>query len=140
MIPARGQILLFPGTTASREPFGFAEFWRMYPKKRARGDARAAWLRAIRIEAPAAILIALERYPFGDEQFIPHPARWLAGECWADEFADATATLEPRQQRSDAEWVEWATAGNRPSSLVRVLLAGMPAALALWERGQRENP
>lgn len=67
----------------------FERFWSLYPRKEAKGYARMAWRRAIARASPDDILAALERQaPMllrRERRFIPHPARWLAGERWLDE-------------------------------------------------------
>ncbi len=66
----------------------FEEFWRVYPKKRARDAARRVWM--ARRPPLAQCLTALEKLRRTEEwrkdggQFIPHPANWLAAGGWED--------------------------------------------------------
>jgi len=68
----------------------FADFWRAYPRRVAKGAARKAFAKAIKngVE-PAAIIEAARRYAAeraGEEaRFTKHPSTWLNGECWDDE-------------------------------------------------------
>lgn len=75
-----------------REPAGFAEFWRAYPRKVGKGAARPAFVKAMRKTSLDVILTSLAhtRWP-SDQQFIPHPATWLNGE----RFWDETDNVDP---------------------------------------------
>lgn len=68
----------------------FDEFWRQYPRRIAKKDARRAflkirWTPVLWHEVMAAIEAwkASEQWQRG---FIPHPATWLNGERWNDEL------------------------------------------------------
>lgn len=70
---------------------GFEEFWRTYPKKANKGDARKAWaslnpdevLRR-RILLAVAAHRARADWCKEDGKYIPYPASWLRGERWED--------------------------------------------------------
>lgn len=68
----------------------FEAFWQAYPRRVAKGAARRAWARAMRITdagTVAAALAAQKAAGFGrDTTYTKHPATWLNGECWADEI------------------------------------------------------
>lgn len=69
----------------------FDEFWTVYPKKVAKEDARRAWIRANLDQQAEEILEAVRRRAAGDpqwqdRQFIPHPATFLRGKRWTDEW------------------------------------------------------
>jgi len=72
---------------------GFDRFWRAYPKKRSKGDAKKAW-RNLRPDAELEnrILSAVEAAKKTPEwtkdggQFIPYPATWLRREGWEDDY------------------------------------------------------
>ena len=79
---------------------GFEEFWKAYPKRRAKADARKAWAKlAPDAELLAVILKALawqtreEQWNRDGGQYIPLPASWLRGERYEDE--PALAKPEP---------------------------------------------
>jgi hypothetical protein len=76
---------------ATDDDNGFDEFWRVYPRKVARGAAAKAYGRVLRKgqASEAELLAGAHRYASeraGQEQkFTKHPANWLDGECWRDE-------------------------------------------------------
>lgn len=70
----------------------FNEFWAAYPRKVAKGTARAAWAKALKRGAEPADVIAAAarasaqwRAAHTETRFIPHPATWLNGERYDDE-------------------------------------------------------
>jgi hypothetical protein len=69
----------------------FSEFWAIYPKKKAKGDARKAWNKACK--HADAIMEALPQHlaseQWQDPTFIPYPATWLRAEQWHDEIDDS---------------------------------------------------
>lgn len=72
-------------------PKGFDEFWKAYPRKKARPKALAAYKKAIKTTDPETIIAAVKRHIENMKkegratQYIPHPATWLNNEGWADE-------------------------------------------------------
>lgn len=71
---------------------GFDEFWRLYPKKRARKDAISAWnelnpdaLLQQRIAADVRTRTHSHDWTKDDGQFIPYPASYVRGRRWEDE-------------------------------------------------------
>jgi len=72
----------------------FEEFWKAYPRRTAKGNARKAFIAALKkIDADTLVTKAgqFAKQQAGKEpQYIPHPASWLNGERWEDE------TLKPR--------------------------------------------
>lgn len=71
----------------------FDKFWKHYPRKIAKGDARKAWTQTARIRPPVEfILRAIDRARDTDQwrrdggQFVPYPATWLRGERWDDVY------------------------------------------------------
>ena len=85
-----GAILALPPPQTSALPDAdFDEFYRLYPRKVGKGQARRAWTTAIKKADPADIIAALKSYWFSDEKtFIAHPATWLNGERWLDQQSD----------------------------------------------------
>lgn len=64
----------------------FERFWRLYPRKIGRGQARRAFLAALKKAPAMRILAALQKHSFNpQERFQPHPATWLNDERWLDE-------------------------------------------------------
>lgn len=81
---------------------GFDIFWRAYPKKKAKKDARKAFEKISPDAALLAnILAALDRAKASRDwrkdagQFVPYPATWLNGERWEDDTAPI-AQQQPR--------------------------------------------
>ncbi len=71
----------------------FDTFWKAYPKKVAKGDARKAWTTTARIRPPMEELLkAVENHCQSDQwrkndgEFIPYPATYLRQERWSDEL------------------------------------------------------
>lgn len=78
----------------ARAADGFEEFWLAYPRKTAKGAARAAWPKARKLADLATILEGVQRYIASDPQrptkFTAHPAKWLKDERWGDQRETAT--------------------------------------------------
>jgi len=72
----------------------FDRFWKVYPRKIGKGQARKAWKQMDGLRPPVDVLIAAVSAQSGSEQweewkYIPHPATWLRGERWDDELPPA---------------------------------------------------
>lgn len=69
----------------------FNDFWSLYPRRVAKKDARRAWEK-ISSNQHTEIMIAIFewariwREENREDSHIPHPATWLNGERWEDEF------------------------------------------------------
>lgn len=77
----------------------FDDFWALYPRRVAKKDARRAWDR-ISPRSHPAILTALFEWARiwndrGEPEFIPHPATWLNGERWEDDFPPGHQPYSP---------------------------------------------
>mgnify|MGYP001577329906 FL=1 len=73
---------------------GFDEFWAIYPRKKAKDDARKRWLTLKPSEELRAKIMAAvsEQSKFWtDPNYIPHPATWLNGKRWEDEIINRNA-------------------------------------------------
>lgn len=70
----------------------FEAWWKLYPKKVGKADARKVWDRKIRKSTPDAITAGLQRWlPIWrdtDPQFIPYPSTWLQRGSWDDELGE----------------------------------------------------
>ena len=71
----------------------FEEFWKHYPRKVAKADARKAWQQTKNVRPELTMLISAIKAHCKTEQwmrnsgaFIPYPATWLRGERWEDEL------------------------------------------------------
>lgn len=101
----------------------FDEFWAAYPKKVAKGAARAKWKTAVKAAGgPDLILAGLAASvrhwddEFVDRQFIPHPATWLKAESWNDELQPLgeKGVVTPEPKVIEGEWHEWANGRWQP--------------------------
>ena len=70
----------------------FETFWKEYPRKTGKGDAKRAFKKALQKGATLESLVsAVRRQKCGSQwtrdggQYIPHPATWLNQERWEDE-------------------------------------------------------
>lgn len=69
----------------------FEIFWKAYPKKVAKGDARKAWMQTQHLRPDLDVLLEAigqhcqsEQWRKDNGRFIPHPATWLRQERWHD--------------------------------------------------------
>ncbi|MDD3394876.1 MAG: hypothetical protein PHG19_09585 [Anaerotignum sp.] len=82
-----------PKEKAPTDQERFNQFWKLYPNKKAKAAALRRW-KAMRIsqETFLAIMDGLQRALASQEwakeggTYIPHPATWLNGGCWEDEY------------------------------------------------------
>lgn len=90
--------------TAEDDPH-FAEFWRLYPRKDAKGAARKAWKSALKRGAtPAAIIAGVRAYPFSpDPKFQPMPTTWLNQDRFEGVVITAPLTIAASAQ-SRSSW------------------------------------
>jgi hypothetical protein len=71
----------------------FLEFWKIYPRRVAKEDARKAW-KKINREQYDEIFDALETQATSEDwrkdggKFIPYPASWINGRRWEDSGAE----------------------------------------------------
>lgn len=84
----------------------FAEFWKAYPKKKAKQDAIKAFDKLAEEDYPL-LIPAIELQKQTDDwkkqngKFIPHPATWLNGRRWEDEIDSVTVSdVEPKPLQS----------------------------------------
>jgi uncharacterized protein YdaU (DUF1376 family) len=65
----------------------FSEFWEVYPRKVAKGDALKAYPKALSKASHAEIVAGAKRYRASkpDPEFTAYPATWLNGDRWLDE-------------------------------------------------------
>ncbi len=84
---------------------GFESFWSLYPKREAKGAARAAW-KKLRPADRSAALQAVKEYGASwegatheERHFIPHPERWLKAERWRDDPAAWRAAASARRAK-----------------------------------------
>lgn len=83
--------LTLKGSGISPGESPFDAFWRAYPRKTGKGDARNKFAKALTKTTFETIMTALERVKGSAQwqrdggQYIPHPATWLNQERWDDD-------------------------------------------------------
>lgn len=89
-------------TSPAKPDDGFEEFWKAYPKRKARGAATKAWSKVkSKAETLQAILKALAWQRTSPDwtkdggQFIPYPASYLNAQGWLDEAPAQSAAPIP---------------------------------------------
>ena len=83
----------------------FEEFWKAYPKKVGKGDARKAWKQKKpdlqKCLDALAWQVKLPQWEREEGQYIPYPGSWLRAERWDDERkAPKTVTIATRSPNS----------------------------------------
>ena len=92
-----GQLLIFPDSpTQSWLPdvaLTFELWWRAYPHRVCKGQARRAWVAALRKASFAQLMDGVAGYVAHKPADIPwcNPATWLNGERWQDEWQSGAA-------------------------------------------------
>jgi hypothetical protein len=101
-----GQSTLLPTASVVSVPtiaMQFEEFYRIYPKKKKKPEALAAYRRALNLISHEELLEAVKRFPWdGNVKYYPYPASWLNGQRWLDE-PDATKKPAPENPRGEAD-------------------------------------
>lgn len=72
----------------------FDEFWKIYPRKTAKGAARVAYFKALTKTTHLTLMCAaseLADHIGREDKFTPHASTWLNQERWEDELIN-----EPR--------------------------------------------
>lgn len=87
-------------------PEAFDVFWTAYPRRVGKGAARKAFAKAIKLTDLRTMLEAIDRYVAHkpDWQHYCHPATWLNGERWDDEWT----TPERPKTRTEMMREKWA--------------------------------
>jgi hypothetical protein len=111
----------------------FDEFWKAYPKKKSKGQAKKAWLKINPTKNRLSqILTSLEKLKKSNDwmkdkgQFIPHPATWLNAEGWEDEVESIKPGKISEQE-------------NICSKCKRVIVSGMCDCNTLSNAERAEN-
>jgi Helix-turn-helix domain len=105
----------------------FDEFWKIYPRKTAKGAAKKAWAK---IKNAEPVIEGAKRYaadPNRDPVFTPHPATWLNGERWLDE------PLPPRRPANAPRSVDTTPTPQPPRFSADELPKGVPMPDSLKE-------
>ncbi|POG01247.1 hypothetical protein BGP84_01130 [Pseudomonas putida] len=109
-----------PDVADAPELVDFERFWKIYPRKVSKADAKKAWAKikvtadlfALMAKALAAWTVSTDWTKDGG-QFIPHASTWLNGKRWEDELPQPAAAkpAAPRRQSNepdfnDSSWAE----------------------------------
>jgi len=99
--------------TSSSDDDGFAEFWKIYPRKVGKGAALKAFKKhrkktALDLILNACSLYAIERKG-KDVEYTAHPATWLNQERWHD---DQDPAHNPDHQEPEIEIPRWEPCGD----------------------------
>lgn len=122
-IPPKGAGDLFSASgdpvEEKTEPDRFDEFWKVYPKKSAKPEARRAWAKAIKRAPAQTIIDGARRYAHwlanpAKGEFRPttkHPQGWLNADRWDDEEIRHVrlpdeVSAEDRSRRFAPQWGE----------------------------------
>lgn len=83
----------------------FENFWKCYPRRVAKGAARKAFDKAIKKATLEQMIKAITDYVAKKPEKIDfkHPATWLNGECWDDEWEPAQSRIINMNPTESAE-------------------------------------
>ncbi|MDL2205344.1 hypothetical protein LJC33_00350 [Eubacteriales bacterium OttesenSCG-928-N13] len=87
-----------PSQLSKTQEARFNRFWEVYPKKVSIGDAEKAWAKVDPDDTLAERIIqavtAAKRFDtrFREKQYTPHPASWLNGKEWMNEYQSRAAS------------------------------------------------
>ena len=96
--------------TVAREPNRFPDWWAIWGKKKAKGDAEKAYKAALKKISHDDLMAKTRAYwdhvkaSGTDLQYVPYPATWLRAEQWDDDLTpNAQSGGRPPQQ----EWMKY---------------------------------
>jgi hypothetical protein len=88
--------------TVAREPSRFPDWWTIWEKKKAKGDAEKAYKAALKKISHDDLMAKTRAYwdhvkaSGTDLQYVPYPATWLRAEQWDDDLGPSQAPrLDP---------------------------------------------
>lgn len=84
----------------------FSDFYKLYPNKKGKENARVMWSRLTEKERELAHAwliryIAYWKQKEIEKQFLPHPATWLHQKRWEDDLSDNVILSKPVQNIKD---------------------------------------
>lgn len=102
--PSTYSTSIAPAPRKSADDAAFEAFWAAYPKRKDKGHARTAWVKAVRKADPDTITAAAQRFtddPNRDPAYTPLAATWLNGERWEDGPCEAKSLNNGRPTTDD---------------------------------------
>lgn len=92
----------------------FEAFWGCYPRRVAKGAARKAFDKAIKKATLEQMINAIAEYVAKKPEKIDfkHPATWLNGECWDDEWEPPQVKAPFTRQETREEYIARSIARN----------------------------
>lgn len=124
-----------PNSVTVRAPDPFDAWWKAYPKKTAKEDARRAWRRVHKLLAEDGLTLAdlmdrtrayADHMLEQEDRFIMHGATYLNGKRWNDHLPDRSQT-DGRHDRSAGGA---ATGAPAPNTLGDAVVRGLRQASA----------
>ena len=94
----------------AREPNRFPDWWTIWGKKKAKGDAEKAYKAALKKISHDDLMAKTRAYwdhvkaSGTDLQYVPYPATWLRAEQWDD---DLTPNAKSGGRPSKPEWMKY---------------------------------
>ncbi|QAU06608.1 DNA binding protein [Gordonia phage WilliamBoone] len=84
----------------------FEQWWELYPRKEGKRKAFEKFVVALRKTTLDVLLSSVQSYVEHvtrnrtELKYIKHPATWLNGECWHDEYKSSPAMIKPKTGES----------------------------------------
>jgi hypothetical protein len=97
----------------------FNDFWKIYPRKVAKAEAKKAWDKAIKNTPAEDILAGVQRYaqdPYRQDLYTAHPTTWLNQERWGDDPLPPRPLTEEEKLKKDLERARAKTDKEREDS------------------------
>lgn len=119
----------------------FEEFWKTYPRKQGKGEARRAFAKAVVDAEPSDVIAGARRYandPNRSPSFTAMPATWLNQERWDDEPLPERVLSAEEKKQHDLD--ELATRRQREAEQRAERDARERAEREAFEREKAENP
>ena len=105
----------------------FNDFWNVYPRKIAKGAARKAYEKALKLTSHESLMTGVKNYVAHleklkpEKRFVCHASTWLNQERWTDEYEAPKSKLQLTLNQVD-KWNKWIRDGIKPpASLVEAL-------------------
>lgn len=98
----------------------FAEFWKAYPRKVGKTDAKRAFAKALEKASASEIIAGIANLVFDDMKFCPHPASWLNKERWLDEPTPRKLSKDQQRMADNLALIARQQAAEKGSNRVAI--------------------